>query len=222
MPDWNKLVRERMNSVKLPRDTHDEVIAEIAAHLEDRFEDNDSPELSESEIRKGGLPGIQWEKLTRAIEHAKLKEESMNHRTKHLWLPAVANLMVASGMLVAIDRLGAQPRIVQISHLAVPFHLPWLCTLPLSAAIGTLLARRAQAPATARLIAGLAPSLIWLAVFSTMAVVFAIDRHDFALFPRDYFALSVVVWVVLPAFALLLGTLPFLRESALATPSDTN
>jgi len=67
----------------------------------------------------------------------------------------------------------------------------------------------------ARLIAGLAPSLVWLAVFTIMTLAFALDRHDFAAFPLDYFAVSAVAWIVLPAISLGLGTLPFLRESAL-------
>lgn len=147
----------------------------------------------------------------------------MNHRTKSLWLPAIANIGVAAAMLVALDKLGVQTHIAQVNHLAVPLPTPWFCMLPLSAAIGSLLAKRAQAPATTRLLTGLAPSLIWLAVFSVMALAFLVDRPAFSGFPLDYFALSAVVWVILPAFALLLGTLPFLRESALATTrTDTN
>lgn len=147
----------------------------------------------------------------------------MNHRTKGLWLPAVANIGVAAATLVALDKLGVQARMVKVSHIALAVHAPWLCILPLSAAIGSLLAKRAQAPATTRLLAGLAPSLIWLAVFSVMALAFLVDRPAFSGFPLDYFALSAVVWVILPAFALLLGTLPFLRESASATTrTDAN
>jgi hypothetical protein len=179
MPDWKKLVHEHMISLQLPRDRRDEVIAEIAAHLEDQLEGNHSQEPSESEIRRRAVAEIHWQQLAHAIQHAKLKEESMNHRTKSLWLPAIINLTVAAGMLFALDKLGVQPRIVRVSHLALAFHLPWLGTLPLSAAIGSLLAKRAQAPPAARLLAGLAPSLVWLAAFFLMGLTFAIDRHDF-------------------------------------------
>lgn len=217
MPDWNKLVRERMASSGLPRDVHDEVVAEIAAHLEDHCEDNYEDDyshgLGESDASRCALSEIQWQKLARAIHDAKLKEESMNYRTKGLWLSAIVNLTVAAGMLVVLDKLGVQPRIVQVNHMAMAFHLPWLCALPLSAAIGSFLAKRAHASSSARLIAGLAPSLVWLAVFCLMALAFSIDRHDFSGFPLDYFGLSAIGWVVLPALALLLGTLPFLRES---------
>jgi hypothetical protein len=126
---------------------------------------------------------------------------------------AVANITVAAGMPLTLDKLGVQPRIVQVSHVAMALHLPWLCTLPPPAVIGTLLSKRAQGPPTAWLLAGLASSLTWLAVFSTMALAFAIDRNDFSGFPLDYSALSAIVWIVLPALALLLGTLPFLRGS---------
>jgi hypothetical protein len=219
MPDWNRLVRERLASSGLSREVRDEVVAEIAAHLEDHFEHNDSQELSESEIENRAISETQWHEFARAIHHAKLKEESMNHRTRTLWLPAIVNIGVAAAMLVTLDQLRVQPRMMNVGHLALAFHLPWLCALPLSAALASLLARRAQAPATARLLAGLAPSLIWLAVFSVMGLALLVDRQAFSGFPLDYFAMSAVVWVLLPAFALLLGTLPFLRESRLPEAS---
>jgi hypothetical protein len=218
MPDWKKLVTERLGCSKLPRDVHDKVVAELAAHLEDQEDQNDDhyeDDRSHGLDESGTLSSVQWHPLARAIHDAKLKEESMNHRTKGLWLPVIVNVTVAAATLVVLDKLGVQPRTVEVSHIALAFHLPWLCTLPLSAAIGSLLAKRAQAPPAARLIAGLAPSLIWLAVFSVMALAFAIDRHDFAGFPLDYFAFSALGWIVLPTLALLLGTLPFVRESEL-------
>ncbi|MGC1617568.1 MAG: hypothetical protein WA765_03670, partial [Candidatus Acidiferrum sp.] len=45
MPDWNALVRERLAGLFLEQDERGEVIAELAAHLEESFE----------ELRRQGL-----------------------------------------------------------------------------------------------------------------------------------------------------------------------
>ena len=39
MPDWKALVRGRIGSLDLPQAARDEVIAELAAHLEDIYEE---------------------------------------------------------------------------------------------------------------------------------------------------------------------------------------
>ena len=139
----------------------------------------------------------------------------MNRRTKSLWLPAMVNLVLSAALLVLFDKLGFQPRIAPVSHIALAFQ-PWIFALPLCGAVGALLARRAEGSRGARLIAGLAPSLVWLAVFSILGLVFACDRRDFAGFPLDSVALAAVGWVVLPALALLAGTAPFLGEDSRA------
>ena len=38
MPDWKKLVRERLSVLNLPPSAKNEVIAELAAHLEEIHE----------------------------------------------------------------------------------------------------------------------------------------------------------------------------------------
>ncbi len=213
-----------MSQLRLPHDAKEAVIAELAAHLEDVYEDGLAHELGQSEAKRRALSGIDWHNLTLGIRRTKLKEEAMNNRTKRLWLPAMANLTIAAALLTAFGILGVKPRIWSVSHIAMAVHFPWLFALPVSGAAAALLAKRAQAPLAARLIAGLAPSLVSLAVFCVMPLVFVLDRWEFSGFPLplDYFILSAVVWIVLPAFPLLVGTLPFLRESALTTPSDTN
>ena len=215
-PHWNRMVREHIDLRRLPREAQEGVIAEVAAHLEDVYAEGRMLGLGEAEASKRALSEIQWKKLARGIRRATPKEEAMNARTKSLWLPAMVNLTTAAVLLVILEKLGVPPRMVQVSHMPVAFHLPWLFTLPLSAAVASLVARRAQAPSAVRLIAGLAPSLVSLAVFVVMALVFEIDRWEFPSgFPLEfnYFALSAFGWVVLPALPLLLGTLPFLRKS---------
>jgi hypothetical protein len=238
MPDWKKIVRERMASLALPQEREQSIVAELATYLEDDYIDGLAHGLDETAATERAVAQIQWKKLSRRIRNVRLKEEPMNNRTKSLWLPAIANLTVATVLLIVLDKLGAEPRMIRAIHLALArlalshpgafrsiaaieqlvdvFHLPWLFTLPFSAAAASLLARRAQAPTAIRLIAGLAPSLVWLAVFVVMPLVFLLDRWQFpAGFPLglNYFASSAIAWIMVPAVPLLLGTLPFLRQA---------
>jgi len=240
MPDWKKIVREQMSSEGSSCDLKEEIIAELAAHLEDGYQNEIARGLGESEASQHVLSAVRWNRLAREIRRVNRKEESMNNRTRALWFPAVVNLFVATILLTLLEKLGVHPRMIHahmvLNHYAkshpgdikylVPvdrlvdmFNLPWLCTLPLSAALASLLAKRAKAPAALRLLAGLAPSLVWLVVFVAMSLEFELDRWQFPTgFPLEfsYFALSALARIVLPAVPLLLGTLPFLREPDLS------
>ena len=239
MPDWKGLIRERMSSLNLPPESKEEVISELAAHIEDRYQEELAQGFRESESRRRVLSEVQWSKLARGVRRAR-KEDSMNNRTRTLWFPAVVNLFIATILLTLLEMLGVHPRmihahmalnyfakshpdaikyLVPIDRLLYRLNLTWLCALPFSAALASLLARRAKAPAAFRLLAGLAPSLVWLAVFVAMSLEFELDRWQFPSgFPLEfsYFALSAISWIALPAVPLLLGTLPFLREPNLS------
>ena len=216
MPDWKNVVQERMANLRLPHDAKEVVIAELAAHLEDAYEEGLAQNLGESQARRRALSDIDWHHLALGIRRAKHKQEAMNNRTKRLWLPAMTNLMIAAALLATLEILGVKPRTFSVSHMAMALPFPWLFALPVSGAAAAFLAKRAQAPVAARLMAGLAPSLVSLAVFCVMPVVFVLDRWEFSGFPLplDYFFFSAGVWIVLPVFPLLVGTLPFLRDSA--------
>jgi hypothetical protein len=218
MPDWKKLIRERLAPCRLPSADREEVFSELAAHLEETYQDARSRGLNHAAAVELTLQEVKnWRVLATNICRAKSQEDLMNYRTKSLWLPAFANVIIAAALLTALEILGVKPRILWVSHIAMALPFPWLFALPVSGAAAALLAKRAQAPVAVRLIAGLAPSLIALAVFCVMPLVFVLDRWEFSGFPLplDYFILSAVVWIVLPAFPLLVGTLPFLRESGL-------
>ncbi len=217
MHDWRKMVHERVTACGLPPANYEEVISELAAHLDETYEDARSQGLTDPAALELTLQEVNdWHVLAANIRRSKSKEDPMNNRTKSLWLPAMANLAVAAGLLMILQKLGVQPRVVWIGDMAMVLYLPWLITLPVFGAAGSLLARQAQAPSAFRLVAGLAPSLAILGSFLViLPLSFAIDRHQFVEFPFGYFALTIFNWVLLPACALLLGTLPFLREADL-------
>jgi hypothetical protein len=238
MPDWKKLVDDRLTPLSLPAESREDIVSELAAHLEDVYQQDLAHGLTESEASRRALSEIHWNALARRIRRATLKEAPMNSRVRGLWLPAIVNLLLATllfvicemhplmqqaihaafiWLIVTLEKHGAHRLMLQVGNMSVALSLvPWLLTLPFSAAAASLLARRAQAPPALRLIAGLAPSLAWLAVFVAMALEFTLDRWQFpAGFPLElnFFVLSSVCLIVLPALPLLLGTLPFLREA---------
>lgn len=171
MPDWKKLVRERLSVLNLPPSAKNEVIAELAAHLEEIHEkvrqtcvtDAGAVELTLQEIDN-------WRVLARNIGRAKSEGDSMNHRTKSLlWL------------LVAVTWLGASLSVMLLQRTdrlypdLILFYLPWLATLPLVCAGAAYLAQGAD-PINDR-IKGLwlSVTVTWLGAILSLMVL---DRAD--------------------------------------------
>lgn len=271
MPDWKRLIQEHLSMLNLPPDAKEDVIAELAAHLEDSAHAGSEPCNSENPTSTQ----IPWQKLIRAIERAKTEEGTMNRRTKtfwlpatavlfatglillfldraaflqqliwtacmvmligavlseahrlhprirSLWLPAIVNLMLMAVLSFTLDQLNlGEPGIAAGGNLSKAFRTPWLLALPLLGAAGALLAKRGRASRSERLIAGLAPSLVWLAVLILLALVFGLDQRDFSGVQPADLALSALGLVFLPGLALLVGVLPFLRDPKPATAQN--
>ena len=221
MPDWKKLVREHIASSALPAASREEIVSELAAYLEETYEDARSRGLTDADaVELAAQEVSDWHRLVREISRAK-EENPMNPRTRSLWLPAMVNLVAAPGLLMILQKLAIQPRVLWIGDMAMVLYLPWLVALPIFGAFGAFLAKRACAGSVNRLIAGLSPALAVLGAFALVLPVSLItDRHLLSNFPFTYFALTVCNWVVLPAIALLVGTLPFLREPNRPAPSE--
>ena len=214
-PDWKRMVRERISS---PRALNEDVIAELASHLEETFDAARSQGLTEQAAIELALQDVaDWRVLASKLRRAKSKEgpmniHPMNSRTKTLWLPGMISLLGASLLLMTLQRTSFQPRLVWFGHMAMLFYWPWLAGLPVFGAVGAYLSRLAQGSTRARLAAGLAPALVLLAAFAvSLPVGLAVD--GFSLFRLAYFCLAVTNWVILPGAALFAGAVPFLRES---------
>ena len=54
MHDWRQTIRERIESHRLPQTHREEVISELAAHLEEDFYDARSRGLTDTEAFAGG------------------------------------------------------------------------------------------------------------------------------------------------------------------------
>jgi len=171
MPDWKKLVRERLSVLNLPPSAKNEVIAELAAHLEEIHEKVRQACVTDAAAVELTLQEIDnWSVLARNIRRAKSEGESMNYRTKSLLWPFAAVTWLGASLSVMVlqrtDRL--YPNLIL-------FYLPWLATLPLACAAAAYLAQRAD-PTNDRI------KRLWLSVTVTwlgaMLSLMVVDRAD--------------------------------------------
>lgn len=212
LPDWKKLVRERISSSTSSAPSQEEVVSELAAHLEEAYEDALSQGLTAEAATEFALQEVpDWHVLVEKIQHAKSEHILMNRRTKTLWLPAMVTLFGSSGLLMLIQRLGFQPRLIWVAHTGMLFYWPWLASLPIFGALGGYLSLRAQGSLYARLAAGLSPALLMLTVMC-LILPWGLAIDGFTFFRLIHFGIGLTNWVALPAVALLLGTAPFLHE----------
>ena len=177
MPDWKKLVRERLAMLNLPPSTEKEVIAELAAHLEEIHEKVRQTCVTDAAAVELTLQEIDnWSVLARNIRRAKSEGESMNYRTKSLLWPLAAVTWLGASLSVMVlqrtDRL--YPNLIL-------FYLPWLATLPLVCAAAAYLAQRAN-PINDRIKRlWLSVTVTWLGASLSLMVMDRIDHPNLTL-----------------------------------------
>lgn len=212
MWNWSQIVRERLRTAGLS--FSDSIIAELSAHLEESYEAAQTGGKSEAQAFALALQEIpDGRVLAREIHHAQSREGRMNYRTRSLWLPALVTFLGASVSLMLCQLLGMQPHIVWFERLAVSFYIPWLATLPLFGAAGAWLSRRAQGSMSMRFAAGISPGLIILIVM-LLPLPWGLALDGLHFLQLVSFGLALITWVLIPAMALSLGVLPFLKPCA--------
>ncbi len=222
-PDWKVLVRERLCPLDLTSSESQEVVAELAGHLDDVYKQQrakglSAPEASEFALNQVGLNQVSlnqvslnqvsgWSRLAEDIQRAKNQEEIMNRRTKHLWLPGLVSLTAAMGSLMILTLISLQPRFLGRGLLQMVI-LPWLIVLPFCGAAGAYLSGRLGAGLRARLVAGLFPTI----VLFTLSIILVLTRLVVVARPQWWNgSIALVVGIVLPSVSLLIGATPFLR-----------
>ena len=222
MPDWKTLVLERLKRLGLSPTQEEEIVSELAGHLEDCYEEFRTQGVGKSEAIERSLEQVaDWPNLARKLRRAKRKEEMMNRRTKTLWLPALISLAAAMVFLMVSTQIALEPRV--IGERSVTLHtsttstsysfavyLPWLILLPFCGAAGAYLSRRAGGQRRVRLVAGLFP---WMALFGLVTFLTLIG--EIVPFQHQWFRFvtALLFLMVPPGIALLLGVMPFLKES---------
>ena len=283
MPNWRKLVKERLATRGLAPSVEEEVVAELAAHLEESYTEACARGLGYEQAIAVSMREVEdWKVLRENICRAKSGGDSMNHRTKTLWLPGLATLWAVGVLLVLLDRaaflqrliwigcmamllctaaseanrlnqrtksfwlpgfvsltgamlfllaadlmhspsillteIGLQPRdLVQFnSGPAHSVYFPWLVAQVAFGALGASLSRRAGGNRAERIAAAGLPVIVIVGMFAVvLPISFLIERGVTPAPHPAYVAVNLLVWVLAPAIALLLGAAPFLKEPKL-------
>jgi hypothetical protein len=202
MPDWRRFVRERLGTLGLSPDREEEIRAELADHLADQSQHADRP-----------AEEIDWRSL--ACEIRRAEEDPMSHTAKTLWVPGVSVLLLASIMLIVVTRV--VPATLWLSPSGPWMMLgPWLLSYFVFGALGAYWSRRAGGDPRARLLSGVFPLTLHLAIFVLPMIVAA--TVDSPRFPEHsqlgWLLRTSLGWIVIPGVALAVGAMPFLRNSA--------
>jgi hypothetical protein len=216
MPDWNQVVRERLSQADLTPAEQKEIIAELASHLDDLYEQCRRQGMSESQaVERTGNEIRNRARLARTIERAKHKEGNMNDRTSRLWLPGLASLIAAAILLVLEIQLGIRDSFIHLP-LAMTAIFPWLANMLLSGGVAAYLSRRGGGTRRARLTSALFPAGAFFLCFCLVFVARFSEADPFITWSA--FAISACNWVLVPGVALVLGALPFLGARPPAEP----
>jgi hypothetical protein len=215
MPDWDGLLREKLVGLSLAAGERREVIAELAGHLEETFEELRRQGLAEEAAVERALSQVRdWRSLRRKIQRARMKEDVMTDRVKQVWLPGFLTLFLSMMLLMAIQFFGPKPLFVSTSgwRMTAPvavIYVPWLLSLLLIGAMGAYLAGRAGASPRAMLLSVLFPVLPYSIFFVIwIPVSLLLDDHIGHNVMFSALLLGFVAWGVLPGVALLAGGLP--------------
>jgi hypothetical protein len=210
MPDWSALVRERVGSLNLPRATEAEIVRELAAHLEDLYEEQIAGGLNESEAFERALDQASGRGLARNIERIQRQEEAMNRRSKQIWFPSLLTLALSMGCLMILQESSTQPQ-MPWNHAGAPLmpYLLWIAALPLMGAVSGYLSGRAGGPRAARFLAVLFPSGVMFGLWLVILTIL-LARGSERPIQWGNFGFGLLLWVVVPGLALLLGAWPFL------------
>ncbi len=214
MPDWQKLVSQRLSGLTLDAAEKDEVHAELAAHLEESYEALLKEGMPEQAAVHRSLSQVaNWQDLQRKIFIAKRREHTMQKRLHQLWIPGFLTLTLSTIFLMTLQRLGFQPRSVSWSGPGtILFYGPWLLSLPVLGAVGACLSSRAGGSRGTVLLASIFPVPALTAAFLSMFPIGLVMERIFNR-PLGFSIVATAIlrdgigWILIPGAALLVGGL---------------
>jgi hypothetical protein len=225
MRDWRSLAEQRLASLALEPQEKAEVIAEVAAHLEEICEEMLRQGITEEEAVRRALSRVgNWKDLQRKIVAAKRREQPLKKRVWQLWGPGFLTLILSMLFLAVLYRLGLRARLVSSGPNAILLYMPWLLSLPFLGALGAYISSRAG---------GSRATVLFVSVFPALALTFAfLFMFPFSLTVElvtgrsvDFSRVATVPlkdgigWIVAPGAALLVGGL--LAHTLLSTRSSS-
>jgi len=216
VPDWCEIARQGLGPLPFEANRGDEIILELAHHLEDLYSDAVRHGKSEAEAVQSALSAAaDWDELRREIQLAGKEEDVMNYRVKTLWLPGAFTIGL-SGIVLRLFQIRSAPSPnvfwAQMGSTALVVYWRWLACLLVIGALGAFWSRRAGGRMVERALAASLPALAMVCLpllgFPLVLVSDLIHHESFPFVPM---AIMLLGWGVLPGAALLVGALPFLR-----------
>lgn len=223
MPDWQKLVHERLAQRRTGAEMDPEVTEELAHYLEDLYEAGLDNELTEHEAVQRALAEVRnWPRLARNIKFAREGGEMLKQRIQTLWMPGLVAAILTVTVSVAVERL-ASPLLAR-RPMVLFVYGGWLLILTGIGALAAYWSRSASGSIANRTTAALFPAATIVAALGSLitnpelkiAVIASVFSPGEAQISRilPVIANSVVGGILLPAIALLAGALPFLRPNS--------
>ncbi len=213
MRDWRTLVCGHLGGLALEPTERVEVIAELAAHLEESYEALLKEGLPEQAAFHRVLSQVtNWRDLQRKIFIAKRSGRPMVKRLHQLWIPGFLTMTLSIVFLVALQKLGFNARMVSWRDSGIFFNAPWLVSLPFLGAFGAYISSWAGGSRRTVFLASVFPSLALTSAFLLMFPIdFIIERIigiqvDFRIVAAALLR-DGVDWILVPGAALLAGGL---------------
>jgi len=211
MSAWQDLVRQRLADLALEPHERSEVVEEIAAHLEECYE----------QFRKNGLPEVEavrqalaqvndWRALGSGIRSARTREVIMTNRVTQFWLPGLLTFVLSMGLLAVVQKYGSHPLILSLDKGTpiLMLYTSWLEVLPIAGAAGAYLSKRAGGSSRMILLSSLFPVLPFGVVFMIAVPVGLVIDHNvpYHIVLRAFLSL-ILGWVLVPGATLFAGGL---------------
>jgi hypothetical protein len=211
MLDWQELVRQRLSGLALDSMEREAVYDELAAHLEEAYENLLAKGLPEQEAVQQTFAQIADARdLQRRIFIAKRSGHPMQKRAHQLWIPGFLTLTLSMVFLVTLQKLGFHARMVSWRDSDMLFYVPWLLSLPFFGAIAAWISSRAGGSRGTVLLASIFPVLALITAFLLMFPIGLIaeriiGRHvDFSTAATALLR-DGIGWLLVPGAALLAG-----------------
>jgi len=164
-----------------------------------------------------------WPRLARKIEEAR-GGTMVKQRTLTMWLPGLMSATGAFLLLCASQKIGAQPRILQLTpRISAMIYAGWLLVLPAFGAVAAWWSRRSGGSIANRILAALFPVASMIAIYLVILSSAILTDHGLGV-PNllKSFMGALIGGVLIPAAALLLGSLPYLRRGTERAEGATN
>jgi len=219
VPDWSALVHRHLASARLDERRRREIGAELAAHIEDAYDGALRRGCTEAQAVACAMEQVpDWGALAVAVERSTDEDSIMTRQALTVLLPGTTMLLTAAaGLSLVVYAMPAErwldPR-WQVHAFAAG--LTFLFYLVLGA-IGAAWSRHVGGSPGERLAAGVFPLVLHLAVAGPAVgadMLYALSHGMRGQNLQINIIKMVLILLVGPGAALLLGGLPFARKSA--------